>query len=172
MWFLNFSYQAQLSIMQQSDEFVVEAFMDFEKVQVLIVNLVIIELWKEKVLPSVLDLADSHYVKLYLATYHEVVLAGLLEKTFFNSSSSSSAGDALVELADFCHRKLVYLASIDHDDIPGVREQPAEAILASTDQDRLLENASSITFASAMSGLTLARFLTDQASSLPPAVIS
>jgi hypothetical protein len=74
--------QAQISVMSQGDEFVVEALID-------------------------------HYVKLYLIMYHEAIVLGLLEKAFFTSTAVIAGGDMLVELADYCYRRTVYLNNVD-----------------------------------------------------------
>jgi hypothetical protein len=83
---------------------------DHEKVSLLIHDLIITEVWKDKILPLVIeDLAPTHYVKLYLINYHESVVLGLLEKAFYHSSAVSAGGELLLELADYCYRKVVLL---------------------------------------------------------------
>ena len=67
--------QAQICVMNQADEFVVEALIDHEKITLLVQDLLITEAWKDKVLPLVQDeLAGGHYVKLYLIMYHEAIV--------------------------------------------------------------------------------------------------
>ena len=111
--------QAQICVMNQSDEFVVEALIDHEKVTILIHDLLVTEAWKEKVLPLVQDdLAGAHYVKLYLIMYHEAIVLGLLEKAFFTSTAVAAGGDMLVELADYCYRRTVYLNNVDPNQVP------------------------------------------------------
>ena len=106
--------QAQICVMNQADEFVVEALIDHEKVPMLIQDLLITEAWKEKVLPIVQEeLAAAHYVKLYLIMYHEAIVLGLLEKAFFTSTAVAAGGDMLVELTDYCYRRAVYLNNVD-----------------------------------------------------------
>ena len=110
--------QAQISVMNQGDEFVVEALIDHEKIQLLIQDLLITEAWKEKVLPLVqAELAGAHYVKLYLIMYHEAIVLGLLEKAFFTSTAVAAGGDMLVELADYCYRRTVYLNNVDPNQV-------------------------------------------------------
>jgi hypothetical protein len=106
--------QAQVSVMNNADEFVVEALIDHEKIPMLIQDLLVTEAWKEKVLPLVQEeLAAAHYVKLYLIMYHEAIVLGLLEKAFFTSTAVSAGGEMLVELADYCYRRTVYLNNVD-----------------------------------------------------------
>ena len=106
--------QAQICVMNQADEFVVEALIDHEKVPILIHDLLVTEAWKEKVLPLVQEeLAGAHYVKLYLIMYHESIVLGLLEKAFFTATAVAAGGDLLVELADYCYRRTVFLNNVD-----------------------------------------------------------
>ena len=118
--------QAQICVMNQADEFVVEALIDHEKVAMLIQDLLITEAWKEKVLPLVQEeLAGAHYVKLYLIMYHEAIVLGLLEKAFFTSTAVAAGGDMLVELTDYCYRRAVYLNNVDPDMVPSLSSCPS-----------------------------------------------
>ena len=114
--------QAQVCVMNQGDEFVVEALIDHEKIPLLIHDLLVTEAWKEKVLPLVQEeLAGQHYVKLYLIMYHEALVLGLLEKAFFTSTAVAAGGEMLVELADYCYRRTVYLNNVDPQKVRSVR---------------------------------------------------
>ena len=54
----------------------------------------------------------------YLAGHHEATLCNLLEIAFFHMDACEAAGDdALLELTDYCVRKLVYL--VGEGDAPG-----------------------------------------------------
>ena len=167
--------QAQVCVMNQADEFVVEALIDHEKVSILIHDLLVTEAWKEKVLPLVQDdLAGSHYVKLYLIMYHEAIVLGLLEKAFFTSTAVAAGGDMLVELADYCYRRTVYLNTVDPNTIEpeSTKEQLKDEIMNQTDAQRVQEQKNKIDFSAGIAALTLLRFLTENASSLPVSVLS
>jgi len=165
--------QAQLSVMQQSDEFVVEALIDHEKIDVLIHDLVVTEAWKANVMPKVADeLAPTHYVKLYLIAYHESIVVSLLEKAFYTPTAVAAGGDLLVELADYCYRKTVKLVSDAEaggaDDAP----KTAQEEVAMGERERLADQEGSISFGCACSAVTLVRFLTDNAKGLPLGVLT
>mmetsp|Transcript_24978 Transcript_24978/g.82320 ORF Transcript_24978/g.82320 Transcript_24978/m.82320 type:complete len:423 (-) Transcript_24978:1254-2522(-) len=163
--------QAQISVMNQSDEYVVEALIDHEKISTLIHCLIVCEVWKDTVLVKVQqDLASSHYVKLYLIMYHEAVILGLLEKAFYHSSAVSMAGDSLIELSDYCYRKTVYLNSF-HSDTE--EESPKrDQILNMKDIERLEEQKKKIDFSCAISALTVLRFIVENAETVPISVLS
>eukprot|EP00960_Hanusia_phi_P073438 768013-Hanusia_phi.AAC.9 len=163
--------QAQISVMNQADEFVVEALIDLEKISTLIHCLIVCEVWKDTVLMHVQgDLASSHYVKLYLIMYHEAVILGLLEKAFYHSSAVSMAGDSLIELSDYCYRKTVYLNSMhpETDEEAPKRDE----ILNMKDIERLEEQRKKIDFSCAISALTVLRFIVENAETVPISVLS
>jgi hypothetical protein len=46
-----------------------------------------------------------------LQLYHEATIVNLLEVVLFHKHACVACGDAIVELVDYCHRKLTYLAA-------------------------------------------------------------
>merc|ERR1719204_1780237 len=54
-------------------------------------------------------IGEAAAVKAYTALYHEAVLVNLLEVCMFNGDAVESIDDYLVELIDYCYRKLVAL---------------------------------------------------------------
>ena len=76
-------------------------------------ELLVIEAWKEKVFPhfgkEALNQGMTN-MNAYLAHYFEATLCNLLEISFFHQDACEAAGDdALLELTDYCNRKLIYL---------------------------------------------------------------
>ncbi len=106
-------------------------------------------------------------MKLYLILYHEAILVGLLEKAFYHSTAIASGSELLSELADYCYRKTVYLNAIGLDENSGSRVLNAEEILKQTDADRLREQQERLEFSCAISALTVVRFISENASSIP-----
>jgi len=166
--------QAQLSVMHQSDEFVVEALIDHEKIDVLIHDLIVTEAWKANIMPKVVEeLASTHYVKLYLIAYHESIVVSLLEKAFYTPTAVAAGGELLVELADYCYRKTVKLVSDadrEEGDLPPPKTAQEEA--AMSEMERLEDQERQISFGSACSAVTLVRFLSDNAKLLPLGVLT
>lgn len=92
----------------------------------MIYNLLVSEIWKEKVYPIVKSKLDSSAtVKPYLSLYHEATIVNLLEVLMFHWDSSECNEDYLVELIDYCYRKLVYLVNL-HDKRPGDKPSTKE----------------------------------------------
>ena len=105
--------QTHVNASQQRDEFVMEALVLHEKIPLLIRELVSTELWKENVFPLVHEfLSAENSIKGYMLLYHEAVLINLLESVLYHKQACEAAGDMIVELTDYCHRKLVWLLSV------------------------------------------------------------
>lgn len=50
-------------------------------------------------------------MRLYFTLYHEATLANLLKIAMFHGHICEQAGDLLIELADYCTRKMTMLIS-------------------------------------------------------------
>eukprot|EP00903_Cladosiphon_okamuranus_P017461 g16083.t1 len=123
--------QAHQSAMARSDEYVLEALLTFDKLSVVVHELLAIEAWKEPeqqqiplgmlltvgqfVLPALLktERSDSGKctMRLYFTLYHEATLTNLLKIAMFHGHICEQAGDLLIELADYCARKMTLLIS-------------------------------------------------------------
>ena len=114
--------QAHHNAMNQSDEFVSDLLVTLDKIPTLIHELLVVEVWKIKVFPndSLQDQfsSSSLSVPVYLILQHELQLINLLECTLFHKEAcETTSGDILVELVDYCYRKLVYLNTEARDHV-------------------------------------------------------
>eukprot|EP00898_Chlorokybus_atmophyticus_P008829 jgi/Chlat1/8948/Chrsp94S08253 len=180
-WVGELNLQAHHNALSHSDEFVMEALVSLDKVAVLVHELLVIEVWKERVYPLIAKglKNDDNTINLYLALYHEAAVANLLEVTLFHRSACEAAGDdALLELVDYCQRKLLYLNTVAADDAKakGIccdpSEVSAEELMKQTAQQEMQEKAQHIRFGVAMCSLSILRYLTDYASELPLCVMA
>ena len=44
--------------------------------------------------------------------YHEATVVNLLETVLFHEEAAQSGEDAMLDLADYCYRKLTYLVAV------------------------------------------------------------
>lgn len=106
--------QAHRNAAARGDEFVAEALASHGRVDALIGSLLVAEAWSERLLPLLRDhLADRvDSVVSWGLLFQEAAVASLLEAALFHRSTCEAASDdALMELADWAHRKLLYLNS-------------------------------------------------------------
>ena len=160
--------QAHHNATTHSDEFVKEFLVSHDKVRVLVHELLVIEAWKDRVFPhfgpDAMDQSMTN-MNVYLAHYHEATLCNLLEVTFFHQDACEAAGDdALLELTDYCHRKLVYLnakAAADAEALAASQDRSADEMLKLRPHQEFEDKARDVRFGTACCALTVLRYLTD-----------
>jgi hypothetical protein len=163
--------QTHINASQQRDEFVMEALVLHEKIPLLIRELVSTELWKENVFPLVHEfLSAENSIKGYMLLYHEAVLINLLESVLYHKQACEAAGDMIVELTDYCHRKLVWLLSAPAPERSADPQELKAQLIAEGQQDYLTKQAEAIRRSSALYCLSIVRFLTDHMAELPLSV--
>jgi len=167
--------QAHYCVANQTDEFVVEALMSFDKLPLLVHELILIETWKWKAFPELTgDLEDLRSgFKPYLLCYHEALLANLIECCLFSEAATQAVGETgLVELVDWCTRKLTYLNSmpkgeVDRPHIKKTAKEYAEEMGPNIENQR-----QELEFQCCMTALAILRFLTEHMTKLDLGVMS
>ncbi|KAJ0039414.1 hypothetical protein NL108_015163, partial [Boleophthalmus pectinirostris] len=119
-WFKQHEYieklnmQAIVSATAKHDEFVKELLVSHGKIAVLVHEMILIEVWKHKVFPILCQLQDfkpQNTFQLYIVIHHEATIINLLETIMFHKESCEAADDSVLDLVDYCHRKLTLLVS-------------------------------------------------------------
>jgi hypothetical protein len=111
-WVQKLNVQSHHNATSHADEFVKDFLVSYDKVNVLIHELLVMEIWREKLLPHLKKhLATKvNSVTVYLLISHEAALANLLEITLFHDQALDNVqDDYLLELIDWCQRQLHYL---------------------------------------------------------------
>ena len=190
--------QAHQSAASNSEEYVLEALLTFNKIEVLIHNLILIETWKEFVYPVLLtDLAGRNNMRLYFILYHEATIVNLLEVILYHKHVVSEMGEKLIELIDYIARKLIRLnsgydtfrsAQLTNSITPtssstsnttstteGLSAAAREMMVAletRTPADEIALYYHNIEFRTCISSVSIARFLTEHIDSMPLNAIS
>lgn len=152
------------------DEYVVDQFNTGEKLPTLIYDLILIEVWKERIWPLVMaKIAKFSSLRTYIPVYHEASVINLLEICLYHRTSCEEAGDALIDLVDYCVRKLRHLLATPNDEL--VRQVTSAKECAAWDSVRALgEQFAECEFQVCMCVISVVRFLTDHRVAVPLAV--
>lgn len=175
--------QAHQNAMTNSDEYVLEALLTFDKIDVLIHDLLIIEAWKENVYQKLIDfLAGRNTMRLYFILYHEATLVNFLEVLFYHKHVCESIGEKMIELVDYSARKLTRLnggydfRGIDPDttdlSAEGAAKEFADKLAARTPLDECARYLTEIEFRVCISATAIGRFICENADILPLSVVS
>eukprot|EP01045_Picozoa_sp_COSAG04_P029083 COSAG04_NODE_4684_length_1949_cov_1.487027_2_plen_282_part_01 len=166
-WFRQHEYleklnlQSHFNIIHRGDEFVYEALCDLDKIPIVIHELLAAELWKHKVFPLVRkDMTDHSSIRAYNALYHECTIAALLEAVLYHKGACEAGDDTLIELVDYCARKLTWLASQPKREAK-VRSAKQMVADAEDTQKNLSEQLEEINFQCAVIAMTMLRYMTD-----------
>ncbi|XP_056381150.1 zinc finger MYND domain-containing protein 10 [Hyla sarda] len=175
-WFKQHEYieklnmQAILNASAGQEEMIKDLLVTHGKVSTLIHELISIELWKQKVFPVICQLQDfqpKSTFPLYMVVHHEATIINILETIFYHKDVCESAEDLVLDLVDYCHRKLTLLLSHSSEDII----QGQDRLLPSTGSEtssleELKLQAEALDFDIALKCLSVLRYITDHTDSL------
>ncbi|NXH19835.1 ZMY10 protein, partial [Bucco capensis] len=162
---------AILSASMGQEQLLTELLVTYAKIPVLIGELISVEIWKHKVFPVLCRLEDfkpRSTFPIYVVLHHEASIINLLETVFFYKEICESAEDSILDLIDYCHRKLTLLAARSAN---GQTVTPAELRLedlaSPSSMQELQKQAEMMEFEISLKALSVLRFITDQVESLP-----
>ena len=103
--------QALVNSRLETDEFVKEFLITHDKIQLLVHELLLIEIWKDNIFPGYVheNLEPNASFPCYLILYHEATIVNLLETILFYKETCEVLEDTSLDLLGFCNRKLVGL---------------------------------------------------------------
>ncbi|XP_006892933.1 PREDICTED: zinc finger MYND domain-containing protein 10 [Elephantulus edwardii] len=157
--------QAILDATASQGEPIQELLVTHGKIPVLVEDLITVEMWKQKVFPVLCKLEDfmpQNTFPIYMVIHHEASIINLLETVFFHKEVCESAEDTILDLVDYCHRKLTLLVARSHcDSLP--KEEGSQDI---TPMQELQQQAELMEFEIALKALSVLRYITDCVDSL------
>ncbi|XP_058415242.1 zinc finger MYND domain-containing protein 10 isoform X4 [Diceros bicornis minor] len=152
--------QAILDATASQDEPIQELLVTHGKIPTLVEELIAVEMWKQKVFPVLCRLEDfkpQNTFPIYIVVHHEASIINLLETVFFHKKVCESAEDTVLDLVDYCHRKLTLLvARSGHSGPPEDNESQY-----STPMQELQKQAELMEFEIALKALSVLRYITD-----------
>ncbi|EGD72471.1 hypothetical protein PTSG_11593 [Salpingoeca rosetta] len=164
--------QAHVNAMLNQDDFIKEAFISFDKANVLIYELVVMEVWREKVKPLLEDMgyAKSSTMTPYIVQYHEATVVNLLEALTYSRDFVEAAADNIVDVIDYCNRALQYLNSRTEEEIEEERRLenlPAKDFADMSSPEQLRYQTRDLRFQIAVRAVSILRYITDHITCLP-----
>ncbi|RNF11614.1 zinc finger, MYND-type containing 10 [Trypanosoma rangeli] len=148
----------------------VKAFLvEHEKLPVLLHELLVMEMWRHRVLPLVKDSVAGNPTAYYMFPYYEMVLANLFECISFHEEVVVALGDDVLELVDYCWRQVSRLFAES-----GINEVPTKLTpqqMGEEDSRQHLERQLSHGMVQrAMTSLSILWFIIDRLEQLPLSV--
>ncbi|XP_003410136.2 zinc finger MYND domain-containing protein 10 [Loxodonta africana] len=163
--------QAILDATASQGEPIQELLVTHGKIPTLVEELITVELWKQKVFPVLCRLEDfkpQNTFPIYMVVHHEASIINLLETVFFHKEVCESAEDTILDLVDYCHRKLTLLVARSGRGGPPEEEGSQD----STPMQELQKQAELMEFEIALKALSVLRYITDCMDSLSLSTLS
>ena len=92
--------QAHQSAASISDEYVLEALLTYDKLDVLVNDLITLEAWKDNVYPLLLDeVAGKNTMRCYFILYHEATLVNFFEVLLYHKHVCENLGEWILLLS-------------------------------------------------------------------------
>ena len=86
--------QSHQSATSNSDDYVLEAILTHDKLDVLVNDLITLEAWKENIYPLLLDdIAGKNTMRCYFILYHEATLVNFFEILFYHKYVCERLGE-------------------------------------------------------------------------------
>ncbi|KAI6652304.1 Zinc finger MYND domain-containing protein 10-like [Oopsacas minuta] len=137
--------QAIVNTKLETDEFVKEYLITHDKIPLLVHELLLVEIWKDKIFPIYLqeDFEPKVSFPCYLILYHEATLINLLETILFYKETCEVLAEVALDLIEYCNRKIVsLLADIQkyHEEFKAVYDnlQQADALKQALEKEDLM----------------------------------
>ncbi|NWT66706.1 ZMY10 protein, partial [Prunella himalayana] len=169
-----------LSASAGQEQLLTELLVTHAKIPVLIGELISVEVWKHKIFPVLCQLKDfkpRSTFPIYVVLHHEASIINLLETVFFHKEICESAEDSILDLIDYCHRKLTLLAARSTKAPASVVSNAANSLPPCSSWEmrpeipvppqELQKQAEVMEFEISLKALSVLRFITDQVGSLP-----
>lgn len=154
--------QAHINATLRGEEYVMESLVTFDKMSVLLHEVILADVWKREIFPKIKEAVISVPVKSYLAMFHEAALINLLEIVLFHKTALTILDEELIDLIDYCYDKLTILYVAGSKTYPFV-SKIAEVLSPTQELDKNLQK---INFSVQISCLSIVRYISDHLNEL------
>ncbi|ORC89758.1 zinc finger, MYND-type containing 10 [Trypanosoma theileri] len=154
---------------QKKDDTVKAFLIEHEKLPVLLHELLVMEVWRQRVLPLVMDVVAQNPTAMYMYVYYEMVLLNLFECIAFHEEVVEALDEDVLELLSYCWRQVSRLFA--EKDLNKIITPPtAEEIQEESPQQHVERQLHQQRIQRAMTSLSVLWFIIDRLAQLPLAV--
>lgn len=154
--------QAHINAMTRGEEYVMESLATFEKMPVLLHELLLSYIWKREVLPKIQGKVADCGIKGYIALFHESLVLNLIDIVSFHKTALVALDKFVVDLIDYCYEKISMLIAKGNKQYPFSRKI---AEVGSRTEELECQN-NKLEFGIQMSSLSILRYISDHLSDL------
>lgn len=156
------------------DDFILETFVNYEKIKDLISELFLSWTFKKHIYPKICkNMIKLNSVKTYIILYHEAIILNLLENFFFHVTACSAADDYIVDMIEYCYEhssKLIRNGGKEKEVIYTSNTEELKNFNAKLDEEsefKEMENkVKDIEFNLGISSISIIRYISDHLNQL------
>lgn len=150
------------------EDFILETFVQYEKIKDLITELYLSWAFKKYIYPKIAkEIIDINSVKTYIILYHEAVIVNLLENFFFHVTACTTAEEHIVDIIEYCYEYASKLINVN----PKTEEIQAKYSTNAKKEESELEEMDSkikdLQLNIGLSSISIIRYITDHLNQLP-----
>ena len=150
------------------EDFILETFVQHEKIKDLITELYLSWAFKKYIYPKIAkEIIDINSVKTYIILYHEAVIVNLLENFFFHVTACTTAEEHIVDLIEYCYEYSSKLINVnkktEEKDIKGLNNSKKEE----SELEEMESKIKDLQLNIGLSSISIIRYITDHLSQLP-----
>lgn len=149
---------------QKTDDFVKAFLLEHDKLSVVLHELLLMEVWRQRVLPSIMEAVTHSPTAAYMYCAYESVLVNLLECICYYEEVVHGFGDDVLELIDYCWRQVARLFS--ENNVNAI-QAPLSTTAAEDSAAHLEQQLREQRIARAMSCISILWFIVDRLDGLP-----
>jgi hypothetical protein len=160
--------QAHINAMTRGEEYVMESLATFEKMPVLLHELLVSSVWKREILPKIQAKVADCGIKGYVALFHESLVLNLIDIVSFHKTALVALDKYVVDLVDYCYEKISVLIARGNKDYPFAKRITE----VGSRTDELECQNSKLEFGIQMSSLSILRYISDHLAGLGVSAIT
>lgn len=150
------------------EDFILETFVQHEKIKDLITELYLCWAFKKYIYPQIAkEIIEINSIKTYIILYHEAVIVNLLENFFFHATACTTAEEHVVDIIEYCYE---YASKLINVNKKTEEKQIKELSNIKKEESELEEMNSKIKVLQlniGISSISIIRYITDHLNQLP-----
>lgn len=158
---------------QKTDDYVSAFLVEHEKLVDVLHELLVMEVWRQRLLPRIMDDIEKNPAAAYLYCAYESILVNFFECLCFQEEVVKGLGDEILELIDYCWRQVSRLfAEPNLNDIVDERAAAANSDAAPNASERLERQLREQRVQRGLQSLSILWFIVDRLDDLPMAAMN
>jgi len=149
------------------EDFILETFVQFEKIKDLISELYLSWGFKKYIYPKIdKEILEINSVKTYIILYHEAVIVNLLENFFFHVTACTTADEHIVDMIEYCYDYTSKLINVNKK-VEEKKDKNFETNKELSEQEEMNLKIKDLDLNIGLSSISILRYITDHLNQLP-----